>query len=492
MSEDESLKNEAHTGDSSMGQSEDVDEILRIIEESAKDEGTDSLDALDFSTISKQLADNKAKREEQEHQAVMDKIEVSGDGYTDSGLDELLSLPRFDEELQKAKERVKPEKKPEAPKEEASSAKPSKPGKKKRKPLAKLFIAVMLAVVIICTGCFVAVYRKLDLINFTDEEETTTSLPDEIIYDDEDYEMMSAIQNAHSLKDYLYKWSNNGAAPMSSKNVINVLLLGLDGDKALSQGGRSDVQMIVSLNRKTKQVNISSLYRDTWVYMNVDGHDRYTKINASYFYGGPEGTIKTIEDNFKIDIDFYAAVDYTAFVEIINSLGGLTIEVQEYEAKYINRTSVHNIEYGPAVTLDGWEALVFARIRHSDADSDLSRTRRQRSVITALMTELKSASLPELNRVVNTLFKYVKTNATKTQILSYAAQALAYNWISYPVNETVLSDPSMLGSGYIGKTSVVFVDLPLAAYTLQMGIYGESNIVLEEGRSLIFDLAKRS
>ncbi len=323
-----------------------------------------------------------------------------------------------------------------------------------------------------------------------DSNDATVSVPKDNIVDDEEVKIMKAINEAGSLNEYLYEWANNGGSLRSSKNVINVLLVGLDSDTALENGGRSDSLILVSLNKKTKKINMTSFFRDTWTYMNINGEGRYGKLNSSYMYGSDEALLDTIEKDFKIDIDYYVAVDFSSFTDIINALGGLTVEVQEYEANYINRTTVHTIDYGPAVKLTGAQALVFARIRHSDSDSDVSRTRRQRQVITALINSAKGASLSQLSAALDTLFKYVKTDLTKMQILSYAAQALANGWINYEIVQTPISDTDVFRTGTIGGQSVVLMDLPLAAQRVQEAIYGkgESNIVLEDGRVTAFSL----
>lgn len=336
---------------------------------------------------------------------------------------------------------------------------------------------------------------KLDLIDY-DQEQVYTLFNDyesnPVVYEDEEEkQIMSAINEAGSLNDYLYQWANNGGELYKSKNVINVLLVGLDSDDALEIGGRSDTLILISLNKITQKITMTSFFRDSWCYMNVGGGDKYAKINTSYMYGGADGLIDTIERNFKIDIDYYVAVDFSSFTDIINALGGLTVEVQEYEANYINRTTVHTIEHGPAVKLDGYEALVFARIRKSDSDSDVSRTRRQRMVIQALINSVKGASLSQLNDVLNTLFKYVKTDFTQMQIMSYAAQALANGWINYDIEQLSLSDEDVFTTGYVGSSSVVFIDYPLAAQRVQNAIYGETNIVLDENRVLPFSLVRR-
>lgn len=364
---------------------------------------------------------------------------------------------------------------------------------KKRRAKNIYFLLVML----LCTVTVVMgfVIEKLDLMDTGDDtviEENNGNMSSEIIFEEEDLEMMQAIDSAGSLNDYLYQWANNGGALYSSKNVINILLVGLDSKDALKYGGRSDSLILVSLNKKTEKISMCSFFRDSWCYMNLAGKDSYSKINASYLYGGPDALINTIENNFKIDIDYYVAVDFSSFRDIIDALGGITVEVQEYEANYINRTNPDfHIEAGPAVKLTGKQALVFARIRKSDYDSDVSRTRRQRQVITSLIQSAKSASLSQLNNMLDTLFAYVKTDLTKSQILSYAAQALAKGWINYDITQFTLSDKEIFRTGYVGNSAVVFIDYPLAAQKVQTELYGESNIVLDDNRAKVFDFATR-
>lgn len=361
--------------------------------------------------------------------------------------------------------------------------------KDKRQRAKNIYFLLTVFVVIVAVGIGF-VNSKLNQIDTGDGDEKFTVSPD-IIYDEDELDLIQAIDSASSYNDFIYKWANNGGALHSSKNVINVLLIGLDSYDALENGGRSDTLILASLNKKTQKIYLTSFFRDTWTYMNIGGQDRYNKINASFFYGGPDALIDTLEKNFKIDIDYYVAVDFSSFEDIINALGGLTVEVQEYEAKYINRTTVHTIDYGPAVKLNGYEALVFARIRHSDADSDVSRTRRQRQVISALIQSAKNASLTQLNNALDSLFKYVKTDLSKMQLLSYGAQALANGWVGYDIEQLVFSDADVFSTGYIGKSAVVFVDFPLVSERLQMAIYGESNVINEEDRVKPFNLIPR-
>ncbi len=342
--------------------------------------------------------------------------------------------------------------------------------------------------------CLAAVFlgfvnSKLDMLQIGTAENNGDKSNQSVVYDEEELKLMKAISDAGDLNDFIYQWSENGGELYKSKNVINILLLGLDSADALEYGGRSDSMILVSLNKATKQINIISFFRDSWCYTNAGGYDTFCKMNASYYYGGPNGVIDTIEKNYKIDIDYYVAVDFSSFVGIIDALGGVTVEVQDYEAQYINTTSQQKIESGPAVKLSGQEALVFSRIRYSDSDSDVSRTRRQRMVISALIESAKGATLSQLNDVLDLLLQYVKTDLTKMQIISYATQGLTNGWVNYEIKQhTFLSEKDVFKTDWVGDASVVIIDYPLAAQKVQTAVYGNTNIMLSDDRLKAFDL----
>lgn len=365
---------------------------------------------------------------------------------------------------------------------------------KDKKRRAKNFYFILVAFICLITVGMGYITEKLDLMNTGDDVTTPidSNVTQNVIYDDEELAIIDAINSAGSLNDFLYQWANNDGELYHSKNVINVLLVGLDSKDGLERGGNSDSLILVSLNKKTEKISMCSFFRDSWCYMNVGGTDRYAKINSSYMHGGSAALIDTIERNFKIDVDYYVAVDFSSFRDIIDALGGINVPIQEYEANYINRTNPDfHIEPGESVHLTGKQALVFARIRKSDYDSDVSRTRRQRQVISSLIDSAKNASLSQLNDTLDTLFKYVKTDLTKSQILSYATQALTKGWINYEISQFALSDSDIFKTGYVGSAAVVFMDFPLAAQRVQTQLYGDSNIVLDENRATVFDFVKR-
>lgn len=352
---------------------------------------------------------------------------------------------------------------------------------------AKNLFALCAVVFIVITLAVGFVSSKLELIDNKDADKNKTQLEDygkvDVIYEDDVLVPAKTVTDARSYVDFSRKWATNGSPLRSSKNVINVLLIGLDSDDALENGGRSDSMILASLNKKEKKIYLTSFYRDTWTYMNTGGIETTTKMNAAYMYGKDDGIVSTLENNFKIHIDYYVTVDFSSFTDIINTLGGITVKVEQYEAEYINRTSVHNIEWGDAVKLDGWEALVFARIRKSDGDSDVSRTRRQRIVISSFVDSVKNASIKQINTMLNKLFGYVRTDLSKMEILSYGVQGLTNGWAGYDIESVLLNDPSLYRTGYVGNTSAVFVNFPAVSELVQKTVYGDSSVVAEDSQN---------
>ncbi|MDD6021610.1 MAG: LCP family protein [Oscillospiraceae bacterium] len=370
---------------------------------------------------------------------------------------------------------------------------------KNKRRRAKLGYAIVCVVMIVVGVAYGFVNAMLDKIE--DEPTTTSADADadpaaskDVIYDEDDFELFSAIGSASSMNDYLKQWYNAGE-PMQSRNVINVLLLGLDSKHGLEDGGRSDTMMLVSLNTKTKKIHMVSFFRDSWVYFKTtDGGEYYNKMNCAYFYGkSAKCTVETIENIFKIKIDHYVVTDFKSFQNLVDAVGGIRVDVQEYESKNMMREWQLECPVGENVLLNGKQAFYFARQRHSDADADVSRTRRQRQVITAFINSCKGASMSQLTDMLNKVFKYFRTDMTKTQILGYAARALANGWLNYDIEQIKITDPDIFRTPTIRipsglKQSIVVQDYPKVAQIVQNGIYGSTNVVLEDNRVIIFNL----
>ncbi len=352
----------------------------------------------------------------------------------------------------------------------------------KKKKIVVSIIAVFLAIILTLTatlGIFVA--QKFGLLgdNINDIEY------DDTIYDDGEFQDINIDIGSADFKQALKDWATQGNEfKMSSKNVINVLLVGADTG---TNEGNTDVMMLVSLNKKTKQLKLVSFLRDSYLYIDSSSGSYCSKLNAAFSMGGPQCLVETIENNYKIEIDNYVMVNFESFVEIIDAMGGVTVDVQKYEADYNNKKFKIELPYGENVTLDGQQALCFCRIRGCDSDGDVSRTRRQRQVIDSIIDRVKNASISDLNKYIDIFLPYVDTGYAKTQILSLGVQALTGKWFNYERNQLQMPDEECRTSGS-ANAWIWVVDYQLAAYKLQTELYGQSNITLNEGRTSIIDV----
>lgn len=355
----------------------------------------------------------------------------------------------------------------------------------KSEKMKKVLYSVLIAILSICIVLVVGVIFKVSDIfgDIYDEGEASPTVEGATLEEEEDFETMFGVSDAASLNDALKKWANNGGEKMSSKNVINILLLGQDGDGGEKSNGRADSIIIASVNKANKTITLASIMRDSYIYMNVDGRDRYEKINASCIYGGPKGVIEVVEKNYKIDIDYYASVYFGSFKKVIDALGGVTVPIEPGLASYINRTTKQHVQSGDAVLLNGEEALVYSRIRYYYSDSDVSRTANQRRVINGIMQKVKGASVTELYNAVEAVLPYMKTNMRQTKILSYGKQALTEGWIGYEMQQdTFPTIETRATTSISGVGSCWVVDYPLAAQQLQKLLYGKTNIALDPNR----------
>ncbi len=352
-----------------------------------------------------------------------------------------------------------------------------------KKQNMKIAIALGVFVAIFATLALsggIYMFSKVGLIDFDDGinfDKSHLTFEEEI--DDEGLENFQKQYDvdASTLKGILQQWATNGGEKLKSKNVINVLLLG-------ENEGLSDTMMLVSLNKKAQTITITSFMRDSYTYMNIDGDIRYDKLNHSYSWGGPLTLIETIENNYKITIDHYVSIDFQSFVKVIDLLGGVEVPITPTEARYMNRTTRHNdFTSGDAVLLDGTHALVYARIRK--LDSEVERTRRQRCLIESLIRKTKSASLGQLDNMLDEILPYISTNYRSSEIVSLGTQALTQGWMNFKITKGVEPNDNLCAGVYISTWSypnlfVWVVDYPVSARNLQTALYGTTNIVIDE------------
>lgn len=232
-----------------------------------------------------------------------------------------------------------------------------------------------------------------------------------------------------------------------TKNIHNYFLLGIDSRDG-SFYGRSDTMMIASINDTNKTIKLISLLRDTWATIpgmdyNGDGADDYAKLNAAYASGGFDLLNKTVKQNFCLDIDEYAAVNFEAFCVAVDAFGGIDIEVDDAAAPWIpledpgdpdrfardfygNQIREPIGYYGGTYHLQGFQALAFSRVRYCYPDSDFSRQQNQRNVVSALLSTAKSSSPTVLYDVAKNVLPEVTTNMTKKELEKYIVNVFKY------------------------------------------------------------------
>lgn len=215
----------------------------------------------------------------------------------------------------------------------------------------------------------------------------------------------------------------------------NIALFGLDSrDGELDGGVQSDCIMIASINNETNDVKLVSVYRDT-LLQQADG--TYEKANSAYNRGGPEEAISLLNRNFDLDIQNYVSVNFNALVDVIDSLGGIELEMTQEEAFYSNgyafeTAQVVGQEMNPikeeagTQLLDGVHAVGYARIRYTDGN-DFKRTERQRVVLQKVAEKAKKANLLTLNEIVDKVFPQISTNLTLKDMMGFAANIMDYN-----------------------------------------------------------------
>lgn len=348
--------------------------------------------------------------------------------------------------------------------------------------LVKVFSVFLIFSIILGSALGIFIDNKFDMMGDVEDY-------NDVVYE-ENLENMTEIDgdiNASNFKDALKLWATTGNdQKMTSKNVVNVLLIGADSRKGTNTGN-TDVMMLVSLNKKTKQIKLVSFMRDSYLYIEGKNNSYCTKLNAAFSMGGPETLMTTIENNYKIEIDNFVMVNFESFKSIIEAMGGVTVDVKKYEANYANDRYKLSMPYGDDVTLNGKEALAFCRIRGCDADGDISRTRRQRSVINAMISRVKNASVSDLNNYLNALLPYIYTGFSKSEILSLGMKAITNGWAFYDRSELQIPTNDTCQSGSMGSWIWV-VDYQQAAQILQNELYGTTNITLEDGRTTLIDI----
>ena len=324
-----------------------------------------------------------------------------------------------------------------------------RPPKKKKKGHRKLFFVLEVLVLMILAGGLYVFSRlnKMQQVNIK---------PGDVIVNKEVQEKEPEVANSYT----------------------NIALYGVDSREGqLTIDAHSDALMVASINDKTKDVKLVSVYRDTYLD-NTNGE--YRKATECYFYGGPTRSISMLNKNLDLDIQDYVTVDFNVVADVVDAIGGVEIDVQQDEIKWLNgyqtegsqvtgKEIVEVTQAGPQ-TLNGLQTLSYCRIRYTTGD-DYKRTERQRTVLNKILEKVKTMPVTTLVGIVNDMFDHISTSLTLPEIIDLAKDVAAYNLVDttgFPFNSTPMTLPT-------GGDCVVPVNLANNVLQLHQWMYGSDS-----------------
>lgn len=281
-------------------------------------------------------------------------------------------------------------------------------GNKKRsvlKIIGIIFLVILVLVVILAGVGLGFVYSKLEKMNVEEIDETDIGLSEET------QERLSGYRN--------------------------IAIFGIDSrSDDYGLGNRSDCIIIASLNQDTKDIKLISVYRDTYLLMESNKKQILDKATHAYSYGGAQNAVKMLNTNLDLNITEYVTVNFDAVVAAVDAMGGITLDIDSSELKYINdyisaTSSITGVKSKSITktgkqTVDGVQAVAYSRIRYT-AGGDYKRTERMRTVIEAMLSKAKTLSIGKLNNLVDTILPRVSTNITATEILALAPSIASFN-----------------------------------------------------------------
>jgi LCP family protein required for cell wall assembly len=299
--------------------------------------------------------------------------------------------------------------------------------RKKRTARQKAIIILSVTLCVLVTGIFSFAGYYLFKINITSLDKFTLS--ETLPSDEIDPTIDLTIPEDPNPSDMQF----GSGDIIYSRGIQNILLIGSDS-RGGSGYGRSDSMILVSIDKKSHRLIMTSFLRD--LYVKIAGI-KDNRINTAYRYGGPKLLIETIQNNFRVRIDQYVRIDFQCFRDIIDEIGGIEINLTSSEADELNSPGnyeelgkIQRVSAG-VNTLNGVTALAYSRIRH--IDSDFSRTQRQRNVMQAVFAKLKNSGASTILAIADRFLPEIQTNLTYGQITGLVLEASAL--MNYPISQ---------------------------------------------------------
>ncbi len=308
-----------------------------------------------------------------------------------------------------------------------------------------LFVVIIIfLVIIISLGAVVYLFiqNKLNKINYEDLNIEDLSINQNILEDINSNEDINLTENQFN-------------------EIKTIAIFGSDSRnmKDSYDDGRSDVIIIFSINPMNKKISMISIPRDT--YVDIPGYGK-TKINHAFAYGKEQLSIKTINQNFGLNISEYVTVNWESVATLVDMVGGIDLYISEAEKNFINRAIDYTAENSNGIArklntsgnvhLTGTQALTHCRNRY--VGNDFTRAERQRTVITKLMEKIAQKDINEINTLIDNFLPYVKTNIDVLKYSSYIPEVLKYkneylsNIVSTQVPSTEQASGQMITGVY--------------------------------------------
>ncbi len=264
------------------------------------------------------------------------------------------------------------------------------------------------------------------------------------------------------------------------KNVFNILLIGSDSRKS-GGSGRSDTMLLVSINKKNKKIVVTSLLRD--IYLQIPGKSN-NRLNAAYAFGGADLLLSTIEQNFKVPVERYASIDFYAFIDIVDAVGGITLDVGEKDVPVINKfiteinkltgqeEKMDHLTVPGTLLLNGKQALGYVRNRNV-GNADFDRTARQRKALEQIVDKVKKLNLLEMKELLDVILPQVTTNLSEGEIFSLILALPSY--MSYDTQQWSIPEANSYTALRIRGMAVLGIDFDENVDALHKKLYQDNS-----------------
>lgn len=252
-----------------------------------------------------------------------------------------------------------------------------------------------------------------------------------------------------------------------NSDIVNILVMGTDSRDVTLDRGRSDTMIVVSYNSKTGEVKLTSLLRDSLIYIEGVGWNR---INTAYFYGGVGLAINTVNQLYNLDIQQFIVIDFNGVKNFFDYIGGVELNFTQEEIDLYNLYWGTNLEAGVHQCTS---RMVMSHMQNRTIGNDFERTRRQRDVIIAVTNKILKEKTPtEMYDIVDYAFGLIKTNIPATDLVSYAASVLGNaSKLSIKTQNVPYTDAYQYAR-YNGM-SIITYDIADAARRISEFIYGK-------------------